>query len=103
MNKMGTVPNIPRESFLTPPGQKQDLTSCKFIDDNITAVSVNLKQNLIVDDSITQPAVFHSRTGHSLPDENNPLIPKINNIINFTDKYEMQINTKKTNIMLFSL
>ena len=30
MNKMGTVPIIPKETFLTPPGQKQDLTSVSY-------------------------------------------------------------------------
>ena len=51
MNQMKTIPSIPRSSFLTPPGQKQLLTSCKYIDDNITAVSVNLKAMVIHDDS----------------------------------------------------
>ena len=37
MNELNTVPSIPRSNFLTPPGSSQQTTSCKFIDDNITA------------------------------------------------------------------
>lgn len=102
MNELNTVPAIPKSEFLTPPGHKQHVTSCKFMDDNITAVSIDLKSTLEIDNGIEQPAVFHSRTGHSLPNVKNPLIPQVQNIINFTNEHEMKINTKKTNIMLFT-
>ena len=102
MNKLNTVPSIPRSQFLTPPGVKQQMTSSKFMDDNITVVAVDLKNTLRVDNTILKPPVFHSRTGHSLPNENNPLIPQVDNIVEFTNEYQMKLNIKKTNIMLFS-
>ena len=102
MNQMKTTSSIPRSSFLTPPGHKQLVISCKYIDDNITAVPVDLKTNLVCDESIPLPPVYHSRTGHSLPDEKNPLISQVKNIIDFSYEYQMQINTKKTNVMLFT-
>ena len=57
MNELNTVPSIPRSEFLTPPGHRQEVTSCKFMDDNITAVSVDLKSTLEIDNNITLPAV----------------------------------------------
>ena len=78
MNKLNVIPEIPRSTFLSPPGYKQPMTYCKFMDDNITAVSVDLKSSLVVDNTIVQPPVFHSRTGHCLPNDQNPLIPQFN-------------------------
>ena len=87
---------------LIPPGIKELNTTAKFVDDLTAAAVINLKEHLQVDNKLISPLVYHSRTGHSLPPENNPLASQIVNISEFAKNNLMKINSKKSSIMLFS-
>ena len=87
---------------LIPPGIKELNTTAKFVDDLTAAAVINLKEHLQVDNKLISPLVYHSRTGHSLPPENNPLASQIVNISEFAKNNLMKIHSKKSSIMLFS-
>ena len=66
------------------------------------AVTLDLKTNLISDDNMDRPLSYHNRTCHILPNENNPLIPQLQNIEQLCQENQMKINGDKTSIMLFN-
>ena len=102
INGIRSLPPVPLEEVLTPPGIKHSSTSAKFVDDLTLAAAIPLKQNLQKDENLVRPLVFHSRTGHSLPSTNNPMIPQLNNLSEFTKTNGMKINKEKTKVMLFN-
>ena len=97
-----TLPPIPLEESLTPPGVKQDSTSAKFIDDLTMATMIKLKDNLEKSEDLERPLVFHSKTQYILPDDKNPMIPQIKNLSEFAEENQMKVNQNKTKIMLFN-
>ena len=97
-----TFPKVPAPEIIVPPAVKQPNTSCKYIDDFTAASVIKLKPNLMRSDDIVKPVVYHSRTGHVLPDDKNPLAKQVKNVQNFAVDNFMKLNTKKTNIMLFT-
>ena len=75
----------------------------KYIDVLTLAISLNLKHNLILDPTnIVQPASYHSRTGHRLPKDMDQLQTELTNLSQYAEDYQMKINTKKTQLMLFN-
>ena len=102
MNEAGTYPNIPYSQFITSVGTKQTNAACKFINDLTALATVKLRENLEKSNSLIQPLQYHSRTSHILPTENNPIIPQLNQILNFTSENQMKLNTDKTKVMIFN-
>ena len=80
---------------------KSPNTICKFIDDVSAAAVINLKC-LKESEIMPKPVVYHNRTGHYLPNENNPIIEQMKHITEFASTNQMKLNTKKSHIMLFS-
>jgi hypothetical protein len=66
--------------------------------------SINLKKELIRNPEMNpvRPVTYHNRTGQILPTEGNVLQDRINKLNIFTEENEMQINVKKTKVMLFN-
>ena len=74
----------------------------KYVDDFAMAESVNLKTQLSIDPSQPKPTSFHCRTGHSLPSENSKVFKQLLKTKEYADTNLMQINYKKTNLMVFN-
>ena len=92
-NPTATIPNLqpralslpaPQPEILTAAGVRHQNTSCKFIDDYTAASVIRLKPSLEVDPLPTHPVVFHSRTGHTLPSNKNPIVNQIDNVIDLS-------------------
>ena len=77
--------------------------SVKYVDDHSCAVKINLK-NCLSEDPVDRPKPlnYHERTGHILSRPSNFLQNTLDDLHKFTDDNLMQINTSKTNIMLFN-
>ena len=74
----------------------------KYVDDLSFLTAINLKKKLIENPGQIRPVSYHNRTGHVLPKEDNVLQDEMNRLIIFTQENEMQINCKKTKVMLFN-
>ena len=76
----------------------------KYVDDLSYLTAINLKKKLIEnpDDNPIRPVTFHNRTNHILPKEDNVLQDQMERLISFTNENEMQINCKKTKVMVFN-
>ena len=74
------------------------------MDDLSYLTSINLKKELIgnPDMNPVRPVTYHNRTGQILPTEVNVLQDQMNKLNIFTEENEMQINVKKTKVMLFN-
>ena len=96
-SKMKTTCNIP--SCVKHPKD----THCIYIDDLSEAEAIRLKKQLI-SDPITRPRPlnYHERTKHIYPAQSSLLQRNLYKIENFTINNQMQINEKKSNIMLFN-
>ena len=81
-----------------------DKIHLKFIDDMTAAVSINLKEKLIPnpDPNPIRPLQYHDRTQHILPEENSEIQSCINDLITYSNDHQMQINEKKTKVILFN-
>ena len=75
----------------------------KYIDDLTMSASLNLRNLLISDpQSLCKPLTYHSRTGHRLLQEENPLHEDLLHLTQYTEAHKMKINTSKTKLMLFN-
>ena len=75
----------------------------KYIDDLTMSASLNLRKLLILDpQSLCKPLTYHSRTGHRLLDEANPLHVDLMNLTKYAETHKMKINSSKTKLMLFN-
>ena len=72
------------------------------MDDLTIASVIKLKENLEKSNNIELPPVFHSRTGHILPQEKNPIQMQLQNLSEFADNNQMIVNKDKTKVMLFN-
>ena len=76
----------------------------KFIDDLTIASSINLNTSLQKeqDDFWVRPVSFHNRTGHTLKTHMNIVQEQLTTISNYAEKNEMEINKKKSKVMIFN-
>ena len=76
----------------------------KFVDDLTLAESINLKENLVhIPDSVRPlPDALHAQTGHVLPLEKSKVFQELLKTEEFSKKNSMEINTKKTKVMVFN-
>ena len=74
----------------------------KYVDDFALAETVNMKTKLSSDTSQPKPSAFHCRTGHILSSENSRVFKQLLNTKEYADSNLMQINYKKTNLMVFN-
>ena len=74
------------------------------MDDLSLAATINLKKNLVKnpDPNPPRPLPYHCRTGHTLPDEKNVVNQQFQDLTEFANEHQMQINVKKTKAMLFN-
>ena len=75
----------------------------KYHDDTSLAVSVNMKEALIIDSQKREkPLKYSERTNHVLPAEQNLLQTNLLDFEDFTHKNKMKINNSKTKVMKFT-
>ena len=76
----------------------------KYFDDMSLSCSFNYKKSLQInpDPNQARPVNFRDRTGHILPDENNPLLPAWESLVTYVQCHDMKLNFEKTKIMLFN-
>ena len=76
----------------------------KYVDDVTLAESIDLPKNLVSvsEDERPQPDVYHARTGHILPLKNSNLNAQLQKTLEYAKNNEMQINYKKTKVMIFN-
>lgn len=79
-----------------------DKNYSKFIDDLTVAVSVNLKQSLVKDNTLPRPLSYRSRTNHILPTITNTMQAELNNILHYAEAHQMVINKAKTKVIIFN-
>ena len=77
-------------------------TKNKFIDDLTLAVSINLKDKLVLDENQVRPVPQRSRTYHRLPRAHNRMQDDLNNLVKYTEDHQMKINSDKTKAILFN-
>ena len=102
MNGVRAVPHIPLDQHISAPRIKQPNTTSKYIDDLTAASVINLKTQLKPLDVPIRPVSYHGRTEQYLPDDKNPLIDQLNNIITHAKANQMKLNVKKTKVMTFT-
>ena len=76
----------------------------KWIDDLTQISSVNLNKVAIpVDEcNLVRPLPWHARTGHVLPESDNPAQEALLEVFRMADKAKMVVNYKKTKTMIFN-
>ena len=76
----------------------------KYVDDLTLAEAINLPKTLVSvpDSERPLPDMFHSRTGHVLPNEKSSVYKQLVKTKEYADQNEMKINFKKTKVMLFN-
>ena len=76
----------------------------KYVDDLTLAEAINLPKTLVSvpDSERPLPDMFHSRTGHVLPNEKSSVYKQLVKTMEYADQNEMKINFKKTKVMLFN-
>ena len=74
----------------------------KYVDDLSYLTSIDLKKKLVEDTDPIRPVSYHNRTEQVLPIEENILQDQVNQLSGFTNENEMQLNFKKTIVMLFN-
>ena len=76
----------------------------KYVDGLSYLSAIELKKTLIVnpDANPVRPVTYRNRTNHVLPKEENKLQVQIDRLAAFTNENEMQINYKKTKVMIFN-
>ena len=79
-------------------------THSKFIDDLTIAESINLKKSLQTEqeDFWLRPLPFHSRTEHTLKSHTSKVQVQMDTISDYAKTNEMEINKKKTKVMIFN-
>ena len=76
----------------------------KYVDDLSYLTAIHLKKKLIGNPETdpVRPLAYHNRTEHVLPQDENALQKQMDRLSLFADENEMQINSKKTKLMLFN-
>ena len=76
----------------------------KYVDDLTLAEAINLPKNLVHVSEAERPLpdMFHAKTGHVLPTDKSNVYKQLIKIKEYADANEMQINFKKTKVMLFN-
>ena len=76
----------------------------KYVDDFSLAESINLPEQLIKipDNERPQPDSYHARTGHVLPLDRSRVFKQLQRTEEFAKANEMQLNYKKTKLILFN-
>ena len=76
----------------------------KYVDDLSFLTSLDLKKSLVENPDVhpARPVNYHNRTNHVLPQEKNVLQEQMDRLTAFSDENEMEINSKKTKVMLFN-
>ena len=77
-------------------------THMKYVDDLSLAQSVNLKECLIPNTKPIRPEIYHDRTSHILPNNKYTLQDDLNELVQYSKKHEMMINTNKCKVMIFN-
>ena len=74
------------------------------MDDLTIAEAINTKAQIKLseDQNPTLPTPFRLRTGHVLPPEQSLVHNQVQNLLAYANDHEMQINTRKTKLMLFN-
>ena len=76
----------------------------KYVDDLTLAEAINLPKNVVslADNERPQPNMFHARNGHVLPLDNSKVHKQLVKTLEYAKANEMQINYKKTIVMLLT-
>ena len=76
----------------------------KYVDDLTVAEAIKLEEKLVQKsaDEIIQPLNYHERTGQHLPPESSEVQKELLEIEQYAEANEMQLNIKKTHVMLFN-
>ena len=82
---------------------KEESFTGKFLDDTSQMRAIDLKADLVTNENLTLPANYHERTGHVLDPTKNELQNDIDGFEEFTKSKNLQINPKKSSLMLFNL
>ena len=90
------------EAVTKPQRQKICQTQEKYVDDMTQCVALDLKKAAIPNPNPILPRQFHERTGHILPEAENPIIEQVELLKAYATKHGMKINEDKTKIMLFN-
>ena len=81
-----------------------DVLKKSWVDDLVIMTSVDLKAKSVINPSLREegPVPFHSRTLHSLPEENNILQHEAIKLQQFANENFMKINQLKTKVAIFN-
>ena len=76
----------------------------KYVDDLTMAEAINLPKNLVQVSEAERPLpdMFHARTGNVLPTDKSNVYKQLIKTKEYADTNQMQINFKKTKVMLFN-
>jgi hypothetical protein len=76
----------------------------KWVDDLSLMVPIRLSDCLKVDTrpDTVRPVPYHSRTGHILPHQNNPMQTELNTLSNYFTDNSMITNQQKSKVMFFN-
>ena len=76
----------------------------KFVDDLTLAEAINMKNELmeVPIQERTHPVNYHARTGHVLPLKNSKVYTQLLKTKDYAKNYDMKLNFKKTNLMVFN-
>ena len=79
-------------------------THMKYVDDLSLAQSLNLRENLICnpDPNPPRPLAYHDRTQHLLPANSCELQDNLDQLVEYSQRYQMQINEGKSKVMIFN-
>ena len=81
---------------------KEESFTGKFLDDTSQMRAIDLKDDLVTNENLILPAKYHERTGHVLDPTKNELQNDIDGFEEFTKSKNLQINPKKSSLMLFN-
>ena len=81
---------------------REEYFTAKFLDDSSQLRAINLRTDLIKNVNLVLPARFHERTGHSLNPAKNGLQSDLDEFQRFTSSKNLEINPKKSSVMLFN-
>ena len=82
--------------------QRKNTLKKKYVDDLSMLESIDLKTSLRIANPIIGPPNYHEIPGLILPPDLSILQHQLADLVTFTDRNGMRINTKKTKIMIFN-
>ena len=79
-------------------------THMKYVDDLSLAQSLNLREKLISnpDPNPPRPLAYHDRTQHLLPANSCALQDQLDQLVEYSQRCQMQINVRKSKVMIFN-